>query len=146
MTAKGSQHWRSSWDFRILATDLDTNVLAHGEAGRYREDRQAAIPAPLQKFISSSSDGFETRNELKQLITFRQLNLLQEWPVKGPFDAIFCRNVMIYFDQQTKARLVDRFAQLLAPHGALYLGHSESLLGEHPLLVRQGQTTYGRRQ
>ncbi|MEL6476596.1 MAG: protein-glutamate O-methyltransferase [Pseudomonadota bacterium] len=135
---------RSNWDLRILATDLDTNVLAHASAGLYRNDKTEAIPERYRKYTRQQADGLEMSAEAKRLITFRQLNLLETWPVSGPFDAIFCRNVMIYFEADTKADLVERFARLLAPHGALYLGHSESLLGTHPLLMRDGQTTYRR--
>lgn len=144
MTALSSSRWQSSWDFKILATDLDTNVLAHGAAGKYRTDKAAAIPDTLRKWTTPTDEGVELKREAKNLITFRQLNLLEEWPMSGPFDAIFCRNVMIYFDADTKARLVQRYASLLAPHGVLYLGHSESLLGTHPMLTREGQTTYRR--
>ncbi len=75
-------------------------------------------------------------------MTFKQLNLLTDWPMKGPFDAIFCRNVMIYFDNPTKARLVSRFQELLAPGGWLYIGHSETLLDTGRSLRLKGPTTY----
>ncbi|MEM7508933.1 MAG: protein-glutamate O-methyltransferase [Pseudomonadota bacterium] len=145
MTCLSSPHWRSAWDFRILATDLDTNVLGVAARGQYGAERKAAIPAALDRWTQAFETGFEMRPEAKRLITFRRLNLIENWPVSGPFDAIFCRNVLIYFDPQTKARLVDQFAKLLAPDGILYLGHSESLLGKHPLLSREGKTTYRRR-
>lgn len=144
MTALNAKCWQSSWDFKILATDLDTNVLAHGKAGHYRADKAEAIPSEMRRWTTRGGDGIDIRQDCKKLITFRQLNLLEQWPMRGPFDAIFCRNVMIYFDADTKANLVQRYANLLAPHGVLYLGHSESLLGTHPLLTREGQTTYRR--
>ena len=80
----------------------------------------------------------------RSLITFRKLNLLQPWPFSGLFDAIFCRNVMIYFDGPTKANLVERFTQQLKPGGWLYIGHSESLMGTHPGLKLVGRTIYRR--
>jgi chemotaxis protein methyltransferase CheR len=80
----------------------------------------------------------------RSAIAFRQLNLLEAWPFQGPFDAIFCRNVMIYFDGPTKAALVDRFIKKLIPGGWLYIGHSESLLGSHPGLKLMGRTIYRR--
>jgi chemotaxis protein methyltransferase CheR len=80
----------------------------------------------------------------RSLITFRQLNLLDSWPFRGHFDAIFCRNVMIYFDSPTKTTLVERFTQKLVPGGWLYIGHSESLLGSHSGLKLVGRTIYRR--
>jgi chemotaxis protein methyltransferase CheR len=136
-----------NWDYRLLATDLDSAVLARATAGVYGADRLQGVPAPLLGAAAQRRpDGsVEMRPELRAPITFRRLNLLHPWPMRGPFDAIFCRNVMIYFDAATKAEIVGRFADLLAPHGVLYLGHSESLLGEHPKLVSSGRTTYRRR-
>lgn len=136
-----------SWDYRLLATDLDSAVLAHAAAGIYGADRVAGVPpALLGQAAARRADGsWEMKREVRAAISFRQLNLLAPFPVRGPFDAIFCRNVLIYFDAETKLDIVDRFADLLAPHGALYLGHSESLLGDHPKLVSCGRTTYRRR-
>ncbi|MEM1277632.1 MAG: protein-glutamate O-methyltransferase [Pseudomonadota bacterium] len=145
LTVRGSTHWQTSWDLKILATDLDTNVLAKAEAGLYKAERGEAIPKKYSRLVSQTGENVQMGRQLQDLISFRQLNLLEQWPVSGPFDAIFCRNVMIYFDSATKARLVERFAELLGPEGVLFLGHSESLLGEHPMLTRLGQTTYGRR-
>jgi chemotaxis protein methyltransferase CheR len=83
--------------------------------------------------------------EIKSLITFRRLNLMSEpWPFQGKFDAIFCRNVMIYFDGPTKAKLIQRFVQQIKPGGWLYIGHSESLIGAHPGLQSSGRTIYRR--
>lgn len=80
--------------------------------------------------------------KLQKLIAFKQLNLMGNWPMKGPFDAIFCRNVMIYFDGETKTRLVSRLSSLLKPRGWLYIGHSESLLNNAGDLELQGRTIY----
>ena len=133
-------------NFRILATDLDTAVLARAQAGRYRADRLADVPAAHRGAFRAAAEGTcEVAAPLRAAVAFRQLNLLHDWPFRGPFDAIFCRNVLIYFDAETKAALVRRFAELLPPDGALYLGHSESLLGEHPLLISEGRTIYRRR-
>lgn len=134
-------------DFKILATDLDTNILARASNGVYPAERIKTAPEALVKnaarMLPSGDVAFTA--DAKDLITFRQLNLLHKWPVSGPFDAIFCRNVLIYFDTPTKRDIVDRLAHLLRPEGALYLGHSESLLGDHPLLVSEGRTIYRRR-
>ncbi|MEL6978881.1 MAG: protein-glutamate O-methyltransferase [Pseudomonadota bacterium] len=133
-------------DLKILATDLDTNILDRASKGVYAEDRVAPIPEALRKrAFTSGPDGYAAAPTLKQHISFRQLNLLQPWPMSGPFDVIFCRNVLIYFDAETKMGVVNRMAELLRPDGALYLGHSESLLGEHPLLRSEGSTIYRRR-
>jgi chemotaxis protein methyltransferase CheR len=78
------------------------------------------------------------------MISFKRLNLIERWPMSGPFDVIFCRNVFIYFDTQTKASILDRFVTLLAPGGFLYLGHSESLPQPHPQLRLIGRTIYER--
>jgi chemotaxis protein methyltransferase CheR len=83
-------------------------------------------------------------DELKSLISFRHLNLMEPWPMRGLFDAIFCRNVMIYFDGPTKMTLIDRFVERLKPGAWLYIGHSESLLGTHQNLSHAGRTIYRR--
>ena len=81
-------------------------------------------------------------DDLKEMIAFRQLNLVGDWPVRGPFDAIFCRNVMIYFDHATKARLINRYADLLQPDGWLYIGHSKSLSKVSDRFQPVGRTIY----
>ncbi|MGM0586704.1 MAG: CheR family methyltransferase [Pseudomonadota bacterium] len=135
-------------DLRILATDLDTSVLSRAEAGVYPEARLQDAPGELRaRGCRRRGPGeVEMARELRAMIVFRRLNLLGDWPFRGPFDAIFCRNVLIYFDAATKAALVRRFAQALTEDGVLYLGHSESLLGEHPLLHSEGRTIYRRRR
>lgn len=135
-------------DLKILATDLDTGVLSRAQAGVYPEARVQDVPGELRaRGCRRRGPGeVEMTRELRAMIVFRRLNLLGDWPFKGPFDAIFCRNVLIYFDAATKAALVRRFAQALTEEGVLYLGHSESLLGEHPLLRSEGRTIYRRRR
>jgi len=116
-------------DFRILATDLSGDVLSAARAGRYASDTVRSIPAGLREtWLDSREDGTMTiRAELRPLVAFRSLNLLEDWPMRQRFDAIFCRNVMIYFDEPTKARLQQRLADQLVPGGMLYIGHSERL-------------------
>lgn len=128
------------WDFRILATDISTRVLEMAARGVYAEEKVMKVPAALrqQYFVKrNGEDGkveFEVSAALKKIITFRRLNLKEPYPFKGPFDYIFCRNVMIYFDKKTQESLVQRMAGYLAPGGYLFVGHSESLTGlEHPL-------------
>jgi len=120
------------WDIKILATDLDTNVLSSAAEGVYPVDRIASINEErlrnwFQKGTGTQLHKVKIRPELRQIIYFKQLNLMQDWPLKGTFDFIFCRNVLIYFDRATKERLANRYAGLLAEGGCLFIGHSESL-------------------
>ena len=135
-------------DVRILATDIDTNILAKAMSGEYSHDAIAEVPSVYREFFRRSDNGkaptIIVDQSLQSLITFRQLNLIGPWPFRGMFDAIFCRNVMIYFDNATKQTLVDRFTAQVKPGGWLYIGHSESLLGGHPGLKLVGRTVYGR--
>jgi chemotaxis protein methyltransferase CheR len=139
----------AGWDARILATDLDTNVLARAEAGVYAEKDVQAVPAEwLRRWFlrgnGPNAGRVRVRDELKAFVTFRQLNLLEPWPMRGPFDAIFCRNVVIYFDRPTQSRIFDGFADLLAPDGALFIGHSENLNKVCDRFELVGQTVYRR--
>jgi chemotaxis protein methyltransferase CheR len=137
----------TGWDSRILATDLDTAVLATAKNGIYPESVVENVPASLRKLhltsVGAESDSNWKINErLRSMITFNQLNLLGDWPLKGPFDAIFCRNVMIYFDNPTKRRLVERLTNKLKVGGWLYIGHSETLLDHQSNLKLAGRTIY----
>jgi chemotaxis protein methyltransferase CheR len=141
----------SGWDLRILATDIDTKVLATAEAGIYGEDRIRSLPEALKRrgFLrgrGATSEKVRIRPEFQQFITFRQLNLMEPWPMQGKFDFIFCRNVVIYFDKPTQQRLFDRFADQLVDGGYVFLGHSETM---HNLATRfrlLGQTVYQKQQ
>ncbi len=134
----------------ILASDLDTNVLAHAERGVYTADRVEKLPRErVQKFFlkgAGSQDGrVRVRPELQKLITWRRINLLEaNWPVQGPLDAIFCRNVMIYFDKPTQYKILKRMAPLLSENGLFFAGHSESLMHAADLLRPLGRTVYAR--
>lgn len=133
----------SNIDARILATDLNTDVLKRASLGRYNATILAKCPAAYRTYFQPTSGGVnEVKALVKNLISFRQLNLLGNWPMKGQFDVIFCRNVLIYFDNETKTRLIDRFVNILKPKGWLYLGHSESASGNHPSLIPTGRTIY----
>ncbi|WP_244607233.1 protein-glutamate O-methyltransferase CheR [Bosea sp. CS1GBMeth4] len=139
---------RGDLDFRILATDIDTDILDRAAAGQYPAEQFERLPPdlrPLLKLEGQNARG-EVRiaEDLKRLIAFRRLNLIESWPMKGPFDVIFCRNVFIYFDTPTKAAILDRYVALLQPGGFLYLGHSESLPQPHPQLRLIGRTIYER--
>jgi chemotaxis protein methyltransferase CheR len=122
----------ADWDIKILATDLDTNVLQTGVDGIYAADRVSGISEDRLKrwFMrgkSAQSGQVKVRPQLQQVIQFKKLNLMKEWPMKCRFDFIFCRNVLIYFDRDTKAMLAKRYAQMLIDGGWLFIGHSESL-------------------
>ena len=127
----------SRWDARILATDLSTDVLKRAAAGIYDEKRLQTVQSQIKQryFVARgtrSAREYAVADSVRGLVTLAHLNLMGPWPMKGPFDVIFCRNVMIYFDKPTRSRLVGRFWDLLAPGGTLLIGHSESLTGiEH---------------
>lgn len=132
----------------IFASDLDTNVLATAEKGIYPIDRvEKVAPDRLKRFFlkgSGSQEGFvSVRPELKRLIEFQRVNLLEpNWPVRGPLDVIFCRNVMIYFDKPTQHKILSRFAPLLQPEGLMFAGHSESFLHAADIFKSLGKTVY----
>ena len=134
----------------ILATDVDTEVLKVAAAGVYPDERVEKMAPDLLRrhFLRGKGDqagNVRVRPELCQMVDFAQLNLLApEWPMRGQFDAIFCRNVLIYFDRQTQAQIVTRFAPLLRPDGVLFIGHSESLFHVSEIFRLRGQTTYQR--
>ena len=121
------------WDARILATDIDTDMIARGKAGRYEASQADLVPGELHarylRRVADQPRQVEVSDAVKRLVAFKPLNLLGHWPMKGPFDIIFCRNVVIYFDRETQNRLFQRFADMLADDGYLYIGHSESLYG-----------------
>jgi chemotaxis protein methyltransferase CheR len=146
MTLRDSHSLLSGWDVKILATDLDTNVVAHAAAGVYDAERLEGVPAgPRKRYVTDLSDGRGQMNdELCSMISFSPLNLLQKWPMKGPFDIIFCRNVVIYFDKPTQRNLFDRYAEMLKPDGWLFIGHSESLLNVTDRFDLVGRTIYRR--
>ncbi|HED52784.1 MAG TPA: protein-glutamate O-methyltransferase CheR [Phycisphaerales bacterium] len=121
-----------SWDFKILGTDLANSAVAKAKAGTYPADMVENLPKDLvdKYFVrgTGSADGTVTVcDAVKKLVTVSQLNLMADWPMKGPFDVIFCRNVMIYFDVETKKKLVSRMSDLLRPGGVLVVGSAESL-------------------
>jgi len=134
--------------FRVVATDLDTQVLATAREGVYPLQSVLKVSEERQKrFFLRGTGRFEgrarVRRELGSHVEFARLNLMErEWAVEGPFDAIFCRNVMIYFDKPTQARLIERFAALLGPHGLFFAGHAESLLDNGRHFRLRGQTVY----
>jgi len=147
MTLKQVHQLTPQWDTKILSTDLDTDVLATCRAGIYPENRVEKIPPQLlrrwfRKAEQENQTSYQVHPQLQQLITFKQLNLMQAWPMKGPFDVIFCRNVIIYFDKPTQRTLIERYANILADDGYLILGHSENLLDVSDRFSLIGKTIY----
>lgn len=132
----------------IIATDIDTNVLATASKGVYPIDRVAKLSNErkkrfLLKGAGKSEGSVKVRKELQQLIQFRQLNLLDEkYPLDEPFDVIFCRNVMIYFDKPTQTKILEKFVPLMKPHALLFAGHSENFLYVSNALKLRGKTVY----
>jgi chemotaxis protein methyltransferase CheR len=135
------------WDIKILATDLDTNVLQTCAAGEYGEDRVRGMQkSRLERFFDvageKSDRSYRIKPALASMISFRQLNLVHPLPMKGPIDIIFCRNVIIYFDKETQRALFSRVAPLQRPGDVLILGHSESLLQVSDAWTLMGKTIY----
>jgi chemotaxis protein methyltransferase CheR len=134
----------------IVASDVDTNVLEKASAGVYPCDRVEKLSEDQLRrfFLPAAGDGtVKVRPELRALLTFRQLNLLDAtWPIRGPLDAIFCRNVMIYFDQLTQRRVLQKLAPMLKHDGLLFAGHSESFGHSQDIVRLRGNTVYERVQ
>lgn len=132
-------------DIRILATDIDRAILARARAGLYGADEMASLPPTARDrwFAPAPGGRHAARPELTGLVSFRELNLIRDWPMRGPFDVIFCRNVAIYFDRAGQERIWAGFARCLAPGGLLCIGHSERLTGAAaPRLRPVGITAY----
>lgn len=137
-----------SYDVRILATDINPQVLETARRGVYSAEEIAGIPPELRRSWLESAGAGQSRLDEgpRGLVTFRQLNLISAWPMRGPFDAVFCRNVVIYFDEKTQMRLLNRISSLIRPGGYLYLGHSERLIGPAEVLFKlDGTTVYRKR-
>ena len=138
------------WDTRILASDIDTNVLAQTESGVYSMERTAPIPRDLLRRYFLHRDGpageeVRVRPQLQQLLTVRRLNLADPvWPIRSRFDVIFCRNALIYFDRTMQKNILERLVSLLEPGGLLFLGHAESVFGLIDGLAHLGNTIYAR--
>jgi chemotaxis protein methyltransferase CheR len=147
MTLLDATEGGAGWDIKLLASDISMRVLDVARQGSYDSKRAQAIPAGMRgKYFACGGDSDEACHEalphLKEMIAFRYLNLMEKWPFAGPFDFIFCRNVMIYFDAPTQERLIKRFKTMLTPGGLLFTGHSESLSGINHGLEHVQPTIY----
>ncbi len=148
------QHKSSAhrWYYRLLATDIDQDILQKAETGSYDLPNISSIPAVYRNFLGLSnarptsqtpdSISVDIPLTLKQKISFRNLNLTQKWHFQGPFDIIFCRNVLIYFDRQTQIELIKRMTAMLRPGGWLYIGHAEFFDANVSSLKTDGRTIY----
>lgn len=138
--------WLRNTDVKLLATDIAPHVVAATAAGRYAADGARQIPEPWQTaWAQPDGDGIRIAEPVRGLVTARVLNLFGEWPIRHKFDAIFCRNVMIYFDEEAKSELTARLAEQLLPGGFLYIGHSERLAGPATsMMTACGQTIFVR--
>lgn len=119
------------YDFRILASDIDPKVVKSASEGIYTADAIAPVPMDMKReyFQTLDRGQYQVAQKVKDLISFRELNLIGSWPFKGKFDVIFCRNVVIYFDDETQSRIWQRYADVIMRDGILYIGHSERLSG-----------------
>jgi chemotaxis protein methyltransferase CheR len=135
----------SDWDFKVLATDLDSEVLAKAQAAIYSiSDVDGLDDVTIRNYFQRNDGRKEVKikESVKKYIHFKRLNLLEKWPMTGPFDFIFCRNVVIYFDKPTQKVLFDRYADMLAIGGYLFIGHSENLHGISDRFENLGNTIY----
>jgi chemotaxis protein methyltransferase CheR len=135
------------WDVRVLASDIDTSVLANAERGVYDADRADVPPELLRKYFlrgtGANAGKVAARPVLKERLAFRRINLMDDpWAVRTRFDVIFCRNVVIYFDRDTQRRLLSRFAAHLEPGGYLFMGHSENIHWMADTFAPLGATVY----
>jgi chemotaxis protein methyltransferase CheR len=146
MTVREAFGQDRSWDIKILASDVDTSVLATAEAGVFEASRFETVPEHLKRrYFLRRKDGdvLMAKDELKSLIRFRHINLIDPgWPIHATFDAIFCRNVIIYFNRPTQERLFERLVRYLGPTGYLLVGHSENLHWMNDLLEPLQNTVY----
>lgn len=133
----------ASLDVRILATDIDPNMLVRGRAGLYSANAVAEMPPLLrERWTRREPDGVSIAEGPRALIQFNELNLLGNWPMRGKFDIIFCRNVMIYFDEPTQDKIWTKFAAALTPEGTLFIGHSERIATDRHPFGLVAQTAY----
>jgi chemotaxis protein methyltransferase CheR len=150
MVLSASLRTEPGWDVKILASDLDTDMLAHAEGGIFPIERTRTIPHPLLsryflRGVEARAGFVRARRELRELITFRRINFNDpSWPIRRQFDGILCRNVLIYFNRDMQRQILERLLGYLKPAGILFLGHSESIFGLVDGLKHLGNTIYTR--
>ncbi len=147
MSAHNAAQRAADWDIQILASDIDTEVLATARLGCYRENDLECVPFDFRKRYFqkvAGSSNVEGAPALRRLVNFKSFNLNAAWPFRGQLDVIFCRNVVIYFDRPTQQILYERFADALGQPGFLYCGHSESLHGLSKRFHAVGRNIYER--
>lgn len=144
MTILDCKGFTQSSDAKILATDIDPRIVERARRAQYGQEETATLPNGFAaRFMEASDAASCVRPEVRKMVTFGELNLIGPWPIKGPFDAIFCRNVAIYFEQATQQELWHRFTQMLRPGGFLFIGHSERVTGPAAQTLKvAGVTTY----
>ncbi len=132
------------WDAKILATDIDTDMIDYAKSGVYSDSEMEDVSAAnrLRHFNQLDDVNWSASQGMRKLTVFNRLNLHDEWPMQGRFDIVFCRNVTIYFDKPSQQRLFDRFADIMTPHSFLYIGHSESLYRITDRFAPAGQSLY----
>lgn len=132
------------YDIKILATDIDIQMLAEARAGLYSSQVIAPVPGEMRaRWFEREGDNWRASEPLRRLITFNELNLIGDWPMRRQFQAIFCRNVVIYFEEETQSKVFNRFMPLMSPDARLYIGHSERVCGPAAdRLETDGVTTY----
>ena len=138
---------KPDWDIKILASDLDYEMVECASKGVYKEERVTGLDKKhlrnyVKKGKGKAAGMVKMDQRLIEMITFKQLNLLHDWPFNGPFDFMFCRNVVIYFNKETQKELFDRYAELLPESAALFIGHSESLFKVTDRFKSMGHTIY----
>jgi chemotaxis protein methyltransferase CheR len=140
---QGEPRARLASDIRILASDVDTNVLDHARRGLYSTESLQPIPSHFRdRYFSRSGKDWQIKPSLQEMIAFKRFNLMHEFPFKHGFDVIFCRNVLIYFNREDRVAIVNKFNSCLRPAGYLILGHSESLIAENCGFRSLGNTIY----
>lgn len=145
MVAHDSMQNLDGWDVQILATDLSNYAVQEARAGVYEKDNVKDLPKDiLARHFDQREGGWAVKPHLRSMVRVGQLNLMDPWSMKGPFDVIFCRNVMIYFDAPTQRRVLERIHAVMKPHGLLFVGHSENFTDSKDLFRLRGKTIYER--
>jgi chemotaxis protein methyltransferase CheR len=133
---------KRNYDIKILATDIDTNMLNFGNRGRYEVEWGEKVPEEFKKNFDVDNEYITVKDNIKSYVMFKRLNFLEKWPIKSKVDIIFCRNVIIYFDKQTQAQIFEGFANLLVDNAVIYIGHSENLNKVSDRFMPIGRTIY----